>query len=241
MRSGIGPTAHLTSLGITTIADLPVGDRLQDHPFFYNVYALKPEVKAMTPAAGAIVWTRSARAASGELDLQISATHFIASSASPTGGAIVLACAVTLPKSIGQLRLASRDPRVAPRIHYNFFDDPVDLDRMVEAVVLSRKIARTAPLSDLIDHEMAPGKVVADGADLRANIVSNVAAYLHPTSTVPMGNDTDASAVVDAWGKVRGVDGLRVVDASILPDIPSVPTNVTTIMVAERIAAKVCA
>jgi choline dehydrogenase len=112
---------------------------------------------------------------------------------------------------------------------------------MVEAVQLSRKIGRTTPFSDLIDHEMTPGNTVDHGAALRANIVSSVAAYLHPTSTVPMGADSDPSAVVDAWGKVRGVEALRVVDASILPDIPSVPTNVTTIMVAERIAAKLSA
>jgi choline dehydrogenase len=85
---------------------------------------------------------------------------------------------------------------------------------------------------------MAPGNTVDDGRALRANVVANVAAYLHPTSTVPMGADTDPTAVVDNWGKVRGVEALRVVDALILPDIPSVPTNVTTIMVAERIAAK---
>ena len=242
MRSGIGPSQHLQELGIATIADLPVGDRLKDHPFFFNVYALKREANAMKPAAGAIVWTRSQSAEPGDLDLHISGTHFIDPSASPTGGAIVLACAVTLPKSIGWLRLSSRDPRAAPHIHYNFFDDPNDLDRLEEVVLLSRKIGRTAPLSDLIDHEMAPGNAVDDGeAALRANIVSTVDAYEHPTSTVPMGADSDPSAVVDAWGKVRGIEELRVVDASILPDIPSVPTNVTTIMVAERIAAKLSA
>ncbi len=151
--------------------------------------------------------------------------------ASPTGGAIVLAAAVTLPKSIGRLRLSSRDPRAAPDIHYNFFDHPNDLDRLVEAVRLSRKIGRTAPFSDLIDHEMAPGNIADDGAALRANIVSTVAAYLHPTSTAPMGADSDPTAVVDAWGKVRGVEALR--GSSMhrsLPDIPSVATNVTTIM-----------
>jgi len=242
MRSGIGPSQHLQELGIATIADLPVGDRLKDHPFFFNVYALKREANAMKPAAGAIVWTRSQSAEPGDLDLHISGTHFIDPSASPTGGAIVLACAVTLPKSMGQLRLSSRDPRAAPHIHYNFFDDPNDLDRLEEVVLLSRKIGRTAPLSDLIDHEMAPGNAVDDGeAALRANIVSTVDAYEHPTSTVPMGADSDPTAVVDAWGKVRGVEALRVVDASILPDIPSVATNVTTIMVAERIAAKLSA
>jgi choline dehydrogenase len=238
MRSGVGPSQHLSQLGIATIADLPVGDRLQDQPFFYNVYALKREASAMKPASGAIIWTPSQGAHPGDLDLHISATHLIDPKASPTGGAIVLACAVTLPKSIGRLRLSSRDPRAAPHIQYNFFDDQNDLDRLVEAVRLSRKIGRTAPFSDLIDHEMAPGNTVDDGEALRANIVSSVAAYLHPTSTVPMGADSDPTAVVDAWGRVRGIEALRVVDASILPDIPSVPTNVTTIMVAERIAAK---
>jgi choline dehydrogenase len=241
MRSGIGPSQHLSDLGITIIADLPVGDRLQDQPFFYNVYALKREVNAMKPASGAIIWTRSQAAEPGDLDLHISGTHLIDPNASPTGGAIVLACAVTLPKSLGWLRLSSRDPRAAPHIHYNFFADTNDLDRLAEAVRLSRKIGRTAPFSDLIDHEMAPGNSVDDGEALRANIVSTVGAYLHPTSTVPMGTDSDSTAVVDAWGKVRGIDGLRVVDASILPDIPSVGTNVTTIMVAERIAAKLTA
>jgi choline dehydrogenase len=241
MRSGIGPARHLSELGITTLADLPVGDRLQDQPFFYNVYALRREASAMKPAAGALVWTRSQTAAPDDLDLQISATHFIDPKASPTGGAIVLAAAVTLPKSIGRLRLASRDPRAAPHIHFNFLDDPNDLDRMVEAVLLSRKIGRTAPFAELVDHEMAPGNAVDDGDALRANIVANVAAYLHPTSTVPMGADSDPTAVVDAWGKVRGVEALRVVDASILPEVPSVPTNITTIMVAERVAAKLSA
>jgi len=241
MRSGIGPSQHLQELGIATISDLPVGNRLQDQPFFYNVYALKREVNAMKPAAGAIVWTRSQSAESGDLDLHISGTHYFDPHASPTGGAIVLACSVTLPRSIGWLRLSSRDPRAAPHIHYNFFDDANDLDRLVEAVRLSRKIGRTAPFRDFIDHEMTPGSAVDDGEALRTNIVATVGAYLHPTSTVPMGTDSDPTAVVDAWGKVRGVEALRVVDASILPDIPSVPTNVTTIMVAERIAARLTA
>jgi choline dehydrogenase len=238
MRSGIGPSHHLSDLGIATVADLPVGNRLQDQPFFYNVYALRREANAMKPASGAIVWTRSQCAEPGDLDLHISGTHLIDPNASPTGGAIVLACAVMLPKSVGWLRLSSRDARTAPEIHYNFFDQKNDLDRMVEAVQLSRKIGRTAPFSDLVDHEMAPGSAVDDGEALRTNIVSTVGAYLHPTSTVPMGNDSDSTAVVDAWGRVRGVEALHVVDASILPDIPSVGTNVTTIMVAERIAAK---
>lgn len=238
LRSGIGPRHHLAHLGIPTVVDLPVGERLQEHPFFYNVYALKASAVVMTPAAGAIVWTRSRNAAAEDLDLHISGTHLIAPKASPTGGAIVLACAVTLPTSNGSVRLASRDARVAPRIRYNFFEQENDLDRMVEAVELSRTIGRSAPFADLVDHEMSPGANVLEGQALRSNIVANVAGYQHPTSSVPMGADGDQSAVVDAWGAVRGVAGLRVVDASIIPDIPSVATNLTTIMLAERISAQ---
>jgi len=237
LRSGVGPQRHLSEMDIATVADLPVGERLQEHPFFYNVYALKASALAMTPAAGAIVWTRSTQAAPDDLDLHISATHLIDPKASPTGGAIVLACAVTLPKSNGSLRLASRDPRAAPRIRYNFFEQESDLDRMVEAVELSRRIGRGAPFAELIDHEMAPGAAMRDAKALRQNIVANVAGYQHPTSSVPMGASGDRAAVVDAWGAVRGIAALRVVDASIIPDIPSVATNLTTIMLAERISA----
>jgi choline dehydrogenase len=238
MRSGIGPSSHLSELGIKTVSDLPVGDRLKDHPFFYNIYALKPEFNGMTPAAGAIIWTRSSLAKGDELDLHISGTHLIDPKASPTGGALVLACAVTLPDSLGKFRLKSRDPKAMPEIQYNFFHDQRDLDRLVEAVKLSRKIGETAPLSNMVDHEMTPGKKLSDD-ELRKNIVANAAAYLHPTSTVPMGAASDKNAVVDPSGNVRGISNLRVVDASIIPDVPSVATNVTTIMVAERIADKI--
>jgi choline dehydrogenase len=236
MRSGLGPAAHLKGLGIPVLADLPVGDRLKDHPFYYNVFALKRGVTAMDPAAGAIVWTRSSEAGEQDLDLHISGTHLFDPAQSPTGGAIVLACAVTLPNSVGKFRLTSRDPRAMPDIKFNFFEDPSDLRRMMEAVRLSRKIGATAPFADVVDHELFPGEAV-DDAHLQANVVASINAYQHPTSTAPMGAINDPTAVVDVLGAVRGVSNLRVIDASIMPDIPSIATNVTTIMLAEKIAA----
>lgn len=238
MRSGIGPASHLKELRIPVLVDAPVGERLKEHPFYYNTYALKPEVKSMTPAAGAIIWTNSSEAGPDELDLHVSGTHIFDPAQSPTGGAIVLACAVTLPKSNGSIRLASRDPRAMPLIRFNFFQDPSDLRRMMEAVRLSRRIGRTAPFSDMIAFEMAPGKDIEDDAALEKAVIAAVDGYSHPTSTVPMGSAQDPGAVVDANGTVRGVDGLRVVDASIMPDIVSAPTNVTTIMMAEAIARR---
>jgi choline dehydrogenase len=238
MRSGVGPLSHLQELGIPVIVDAPVGERLKEHPFYYNVYALKPEARSMTPVAGAIIWTNSSEAGPDELDLHISGTHIFDRAQSPTGGAIVLACAVTLPKSNGSIRLASRDPRAMPLIRFNFFQDPSDLRRMMEAVRLSRRIARTAPFSDMIALEMTPGKDVEDDAALKKAIIAAVDGYSHPTSTVPMGTADDPTAVVDANGAVHGLEGLRVVDASIMPDIVSAPTNVTTIMIAEAISRK---
>ena len=238
MRSGIGPAWHLEQLGIPVVVDAPVGERLKEHPFYYNVYALKPEVKAMEPVAGAIIWTRSSEAEPDELDLHISATHIFDPAQSPTGGAIVLACAVTLPRSTGSVRLASRDPRAAPLIRYNFFDDPSDLRRMMEAVTLSRRIGRTSPLRDVVELEMYPGEDVESDVDAEQAVIEAVDGYCHPTSTVPMGGDDDPAAVVDVDGAVYGVEALRVVDASIMPDIPSVATNVTTIMIAEAISRR---
>jgi choline dehydrogenase len=238
LRSGVGPAAHLKELGIPILLDAPVGNRLKEHPFYYNVYALKAHAIAMTPAAGAIIWTPSSEAGPDELDLHISGTHIFDAAQSPTGGAIVLACAVTLPNSTGTLRLASRDPRAMPVIRYNFFKDPGDLRRMKEAVRLSRRIGRTAPFSDVVEMEMTPGHDVDDDAALERAIIASIDGYCHPTSTVPMGCASDPGAVVDEAGKVYGLEGLHVVDASIMPDIPSVATNVTTIMIAEAIGAK---
>jgi choline dehydrogenase len=238
MRSGIGPSSHLREFDIPVILDAPVGDRLKEHPFYYNIYALKPEVNSMTPAAGAIIWTNSSEAGPDELDLHISGTHIFDPAQSPTGGAIVLACSVTLPKSKGSIRLAGRDPRAMPLIRFNFFEDRSDLRRMMEAVRLSRRIGRTAPFSDVVEFEMAPGRDVEGDAALEKAIIASVDGYSHPTSSVPMGGADDRSAVVDENGAVRGVEGLHVVDASIMPDIISAPTNVTTIMMAEAISRR---
>jgi len=238
MRSGIGPAVHLRQLGIPVIVDAPVGERLKEHPFYYNIYALKADARSMTPAAGAIIWTRSSEAAPDELDLHISGTHIFDPTQSPTGGAIVLACSVTLPRSTGSIRLASRDPRAMPIIGFNFFRDRSDLRRMMEAVRLSRRIGRTAPFADVVEFEMTPGKDVQDDAALETAVIASVDGYSHPTSTVPMGGPDDPGAVVDARGAVRGTYDLHVVDASIMPDIISAPTNVTTIMIAEAISRK---
>jgi len=238
LRSGIGPAAQLRRHDIQVVADLPVGLRFQEQPFYFNVHALRPEARGMSPAAGALLWTASSEAGPDELDLQISATHFVDPSISPTGGAIVLAVAVTRPDSIGTVALRSRDPKDGLAINYNFLAEPRDQRRILEGVKLSRRIARDEVMAAVLAGELAPGDDVRDDQTLARVIREQLAAYQHPTSTAPMGGEDDPWSVVDGSGAVRGVGGLRVVDASIPPQVPSTTTNVTTIMLAEHIARR---
>ena len=104
-----------------------------------------------------------------------------------------------------------------------------------EAVKIGRAIARNPVFAPFVAAELAPGDAVTDDDALAQVIAANVAVYGHPTSTAPMGGPGDSAAVVDSVGAVKGVSGLRVIDASIIPAVPSSTTNVTVIMLAERI------
>jgi choline dehydrogenase len=238
LRSGVGPAADLAGLGIDVVADLPVGQRLHDQPFYYNAYALKRDALDMRPAVGALLWRQSSEAHGDELDLHLAVTHLLPPEYSPTGGAITLSTAVVKPDSRGTVTLRSRDPRDQPVIDCNFLAQDRDLRRMLEGAKLGRKIGRNPALARFVELEIMPGDAVGDD-ELADVIAANIASYGHPVSTVPMGGPQDPWAVVDSRGAVKGVDGLRVVDASIMPVVPSVAINPTTIMIAERIATTV--
>jgi choline dehydrogenase len=240
LRSGIGPAADLADLGIALIADLPVGQHLQDQPFYYNAYALKTEALDMRPAVGALLWIQSSEANGDELDIHIAVTHLFPPQYSPTGGAISLSVAVVKPDSRGTLSLRSRAPRDQPEIDCNYLAQARDARRMLEGVKLAREIGRNPALAQFLELEILPGDAVGDD-QLADVIASNLASYGHPVATAPMGGTDDPWAVVDSHGAVKGIDGLRVVDASIMPVVVSVALNPTTIMIAERIAKTVYA
>ncbi|WP_457975632.1 GMC family oxidoreductase [Pseudomonas aeruginosa] len=237
LRSGVGPADELKALSIPLLADLPVGRRLKDHPFYYNAYAARPErIGAQSPVIGAKLWTHSSRAQNGELDLHITATHLFPAEMSPTGVGFVLAVALTRPQSLGTVRLASRDPAVAPLIDLNFLAEAEDRARLLEGVKLARRIGRSEPLAGLIHAELGPGPEARSDAQIEAAIRATLDTYHHPTSSAPMGRAGERWAVVDLEGRVHGLQGLRVIDASIFPDAISVATNITTIAVAEHLA-----
>ncbi|MBX8621830.1 GMC family oxidoreductase N-terminal domain-containing protein [Pseudomonas glycinae] len=237
LRSGIGPGDDLRALDIEPVAELPVGQNLADHPFYYNAYAAKPDlIGRQSPAIGAKLWTHSRSAEHGDLDIHITATHLFPHDQSPTQVGFVLAVALTRPLSRGKVTLASRDPSVAPNIDLNFLAEPMDRQRLLDGIRLARRIGATAPLKGLIHSELNPGQGNDSDDALLASVKATLDTYHHPTSTAPMGRPGDAMAVVDLEARVIGVQGLRVVDASIFPDVPSVATNLTVIATAEKIA-----
>jgi choline dehydrogenase len=238
MRSGIGPAKDLKALDIDVVVDLPVGRRLQDQAFIPHGFALAPDYLQMEPAVGSLLWTASSEAVGYELDLHVTVTHLLPGSFSPTGGAIVLAAAVVLPESTGTFKLASRNPKDAPLIDSNYLGTGRDARRMIEGFKIGREITRQPAFARLTAGELMPGDSVSDD-DAASYVFNNLAVYGHPTSTVPMGGDYVPWAVVDSVGAVKGIERLRVVDASIIPEVPSTVTNLTVIMVAERIFERV--
>ena len=236
MRSGIGPAKDLKQLGINSTVDLPgVGQGLIDHPLlgvdFPYAGPVKPGHKYQV-----MLTLRSSEAPTPAPDLQIFAAGAFETDESPTGAVCALVVSVVKPLSRGSVKLRSSDSADAPRIDPGYMTNPSDLSRMIEVVQEARRLCRQGPLAKLIaGPELAPG--AGDGSDLGAAIRSRVDTYHHPVGSCRMGLDPDAGAVVDAKGRVYGIDGLRVADASIMPDIPSANTNLPAIMLAERLAA----
>jgi choline dehydrogenase len=239
LRSGIGPKTALDAMAIPVVADLPVGENLVEHPFYYNAYAADPNtIGRQTPVIAAKVWTKSSYAKAGELDLHITATHLFPSDQSPTKVGFVLAIALVNPKSRGTVKLASKDPNAAPVIDLNFLAVEEYRKRLLEGLQLARKIAKSDKLKKMIVKELNPLEAQTDD-QLMASIKTTVDTYAHPFATAPMGAAGSKTAVVDFQGNVYKVKGLRVVDASIFPDAVSAAPNPTVIMTAEKIADQI--
>jgi len=245
-RSGIGPAAQLRPLGVAVVADLPgVGNNLADHP----LVAVDLPARAGTtgPRFQTMATMRSQLAPAGsppDLHLFAAGPFGASQDAGPADAVFGLVTGLVLPYSRGWVRIRSADPADPPCIDVAHLRHPDDMSRMVEATLIARAISRTAPLTGLIEGpELAPGPAITDGdiSAIAASIASRVDTYHHPAGTCRMGPDPDGGAVVDARGRVHGIEHLHVADASIMPAIPSANTNLPTIMIAERVACWITA
>jgi choline dehydrogenase len=138
------------------------------------------------------------------------------------------------PHSRGWVRLKSTDPREMPAVTLNLLSDPEDLATLRAGIRAARKIYHTPPQGDLTGTELTPGEQVQSDADLDAFIRDTIYVSMHPVGTCAIG--AGEQAVVDPQLRVIGVDGLRVIDASVMPTVPGANTNAAVIMIAERAA-----
>ena len=148
------------------------------------------------------------------------------------------ACRAVLlhPESRGAVRLASADPLAAPRIHQNFLSTDADWQRLRQGVRMAREALNQPVMRPFIGRELAPGAARVSDTEIDAHIRNTAITVHHPLGTCAMGPDSDSMAVVDGALRVRGVEGLRVVDASVMPDLVSGNINAAVMMIAERAA-----
>lgn len=144
---------------------------------------------------------------------------------------------INLEESAGELRIVSADPSVNPLIDFKFFESEFDLQRCREVIRIAAELGQHSAFADIIEERLQPSdeELASDDA-LNAFILSNVVSGLHLTSTCKMGPSSDPMAVVDQQGRVHGIQGLRVADASVMPNCVRANTNCTTMMIGERIA-----
>lgn len=238
LLSGIGPADELARLGIAARVDLPgVGKNLQDHVLLAGVnYETKgtPPTPKGNVAESTLWWKSDARLPAPDLQPVIIEAPF----ATPELAHLVpenaycIAPGLVRPSSRGTVKLGCADPCAAPLIDMNYVATDADVRALLEAIDLCRAIGETRAFAAFRKREVMPGPL--DRAGKVEFLRNSTSTFFHPTSSCKMG--IDALAVVDPELRVHGVRGLRVADASVMPDITSGNTNAPTVMIAERAA-----
>ncbi len=257
LLSGIGNPEELAAAGVRARHELSgVGRNLQDHPFITCIWEVddartmfgadKPKFAAewllrrsgpLTSSVAEVVAFVRTRAGLPAADIQfhMGAVFFEAHGEEEFDGhAMTIAPVLLAPRARGQVWLRSSDPLAKPRIITNSLSEPEDVAPLLAGVAVAREIAAHEPLAAKVVRELKPGPGRSDEQDLLDDLRRRAELIYHPVGTCRMGSDE--AAVVDPELRVRGLQGLRVVDASIMPKIPGGNTNAPTIMVAERAA-----
>jgi len=236
LRSGIGPGEHLRAIGIVGVRELPgVGEHLMDHPLiddFVDI-AVRPEY---APAAASFcpvfVRARSSQS-SDEIDLHVYHGQYF----DQDRGRWMMWQDISLEysTSLGHVRLTSADPAATLHIDHNHLSDPAEVEACCDGVEIAQRLLAVRPLADMIEviNREPMGR---DRDEFRALVKERIRTTFHPSSTCRMGPASDPGAVVDHAGRVHGVEGLRVVDASVFPASPRANIHFTTVAVAEKLA-----
>ena len=249
LLSGVGPERHLAEVGVSLVHNSAgVGRNLKDHPKVYLTWNIAegypPQLRA-APGGTALRFT----APDSELrnDLSISLACFVpprmgdlqATHLDPDSvpRSVEMMVALLLPASQGELKLASADYRVQPAMHYNYLAAPFDRERLRAGVRMAVELAGRPELREFVGEMVNPSEddLATDDA-LDRWLLREATTYSHISCTCRMGPEGDDLAVVNQFGRVYGLEGLRIVDASIMPDLVRAPINPAVLMLAERIA-----
>ena len=252
LLSGVGPAAHLQSLGIPLVADRPgVGRNLRDHPGLRLLWSVRDGVELDSAQPWSQLMLRYTAAGSPlRNDMQISMQSFAAERPNFTGDrdgnsndgglaplGISMTAGIYLAAGAGRLRLASRNPAEQPILDYRYLEDEFDRRRLREAVRICLDLAGHPAFRNIIKERLTPTDAdLASDAALDRWLLREVVTSQHSSGTCKMGPATDPMAVVDQYGRVHGLEGLRVADASIMPDCIRANINATVLALGERVA-----
>lgn len=263
MLSGIGPAAHLHDHGIELVRDLPgVGQNLQDHPDYVMKYECRkpvsiwPQTRLLGRIRAGIEWlvTGTGLCASNQFDvvacirsgmgvafpdlqLTISPLAVDGETWQPLQmHAFQIHLGLMRAHSRGSIQLRDADPLSPPKIQVNYLNDPRDREVMRTGIGLVRELVRQPAMAELCGAEIFPGERVRSSHELDETLTAEVTTQWHLSGTARMGGATDLKAVVDHHGRVHGLDGLRVADASIMPTVTNGNTNSPTMMIAEKLS-----
>jgi choline dehydrogenase len=239
LRSGIGPAAHLREVGVAVMTDLPgVGEHLLDHPL---VSPDRPHPRLIRPehaptASSFIPLIAKARSRHGGDDIDLHIYMGQNYDTAYDAWYFWISASLQYARSRGRVRLTSPDPTASLDIDHAYFSDPADLEALCDGVALTERIVETEAMQRILEPlgETAPPWGAASA--LPDWVRTHAGTTYHPSSTCRMGPASDTMAVVDHAGRVHGVQGLRVVDASIFPTGPRANLHCTVVAVAEKLA-----
>jgi choline dehydrogenase len=236
LRSGVGPAWELRKAGIEPFHELPgVGRNLHDHPLVNLVHRAGRAVPAPHANHGEIIGLLRSTPELDGPDLQILFVDIpFPNPVAAVENGFSIGVSPLLPYSRGTLRITSADPYAPPVLDPGYFTDERDVRAALSGIETARAIARSAALAPWNAEEVAPGPDVTDAEALAAYARTGLMSYCHPVGTCALGEDE--VSVVDSGLRVRGLEGLRVADGSVIPSIPSNNTNATVYAIAERAA-----
>ncbi|MBC7997785.1 MAG: GMC family oxidoreductase N-terminal domain-containing protein [Leptolyngbya sp.] len=237
MLSGIGDAKHLQALGVPVVVDLPgVGQNLQDHPIVHVVYQVAQDLHAASTSsiaeAGLFLHTEENQEIAPDLQFLFGPVVLAPPAYAYAGAGFTSLVCLTHPQNIGSVSLRSPNPQAAPMIRLNYLQSEADVQKLVTGIKSLRNLFHASAFDEFRGEEVAPGADKQSDAALEAYVREVCDTVYHPVGTCKMG--TDSMAVVDPELRVHGIEGLRVVDASIMPTITTGNTNAPTIMIGEK-------